>query len=81
MGINKYFKEYYGEHKIKPFDEAYMSAKGTLKPSECIIIGDDLELDINKPLKLGFKTILITEEDILIDTIKIKNIKELEKIL
>ncbi len=82
MGINKYFKEYYGEDKIKPYNESYLSAKGVYKPSECIIIGDDLELDIKKPLKLGFKTILLTDrEDILLDTIKIKDIKELKKIL
>ncbi len=82
MGINKYFKKYYGENKIKPYDESYWQAKGIFQPSECIIIGDDLELDIKKPSKLGFRTILVTdEEDILIDTIKIQNIKELRKIL
>ncbi len=80
MGINKYFKEYYGEHKIKPYDEAYWQAKGIFEPSECIIIGDDLELDIKKPLKLGFNTILVTDkENISTDTIKVKSIKELKK--
>ena len=82
MGINKYFKKYYGENKIKPYAESYLQAKGIFKPSECIIIGDDLELDIKKPSKLGFKTILVTDkEDILIDTIKIQDIKELRKLL
>ncbi len=82
MGINKYFKKYYGENKIKPYAEAYLQAKGIFKPSECIIIGDDLELDIKKPSKLGFKTILVTDnENILMDTIKIQNIKELREVL
>ena len=82
MGINKYFKEYYGENKIKPYDEAYLKSKGTHKPSECIIIGDDLKLDIERPLKLGFKTILVTDkENLLKDTIKIQNIEELRNIL
>lgn len=82
IGINKYFKKYYGENKIKPYAESYMQAKGTFTPSECIVIGDNLELDINKPAKFGFRTILVTDkENIFIDTIKIKNIKELKKIL
>ena len=55
-------KEYYGQNKIKPYKESYLSARGKYLPSECIIIGDDLELDINVPSKLGFNTIHISND-------------------
>lgn len=61
MGINSFFTEYYGELKIKPYKEAYLNAAGKHKLCECIIIGDDKELDIDIPKKLGFNTIYVND--------------------
>ena len=81
MGINQYFKEYYGQNKIKPYKEAYMSASGNYLPSECIIIGDNIELDINIPAQLGFNTILISD-NFKSDSINIiREISDLKEIL
>ena len=79
MGINEYFQEYYGEKIIKPNREAYLSAKGIYLPEECIIIGDDEELDINVPARMGFHTIQVVKEKQKEGTIE--DIKVLKKIL
>lgn len=63
MNINKYFSEYYGESIIKPNKESYFQAAGKNTPSECIMIGDDIELDINVPKSLGFNTIYVNKEN------------------
>ena len=84
MGINKYFSEFYGEKKIKPQKEAYLFATGSNNIDECLIIGDNLELDIKKPLELGFKTILISANkniDVAPNVRIITNISELKAIL
>ena len=81
MGINTYFTEYYGEKIIKPYKEAYLSACGTCKPSECVMIGDNIELDIKVPKELGLYTILISNEPNKIADKTITNIKELKNIL
>ena len=59
MKINDYFTEYYGEKKIKPNREAYLSAKGKHKKEECLIVGDDPILDIEVPSTLGFHTLQV----------------------
>ena len=46
MKIGKYFSECYGEKLIKPNKQAYLSACGNKNPSECVMIGDDIYLDI-----------------------------------
>lgn len=61
MGINEFFSEYYGEKMIKPNKEVYLSAAGSYKPCECLIVGDDKILDIDIPKKLGFQTLFINE--------------------
>lgn len=82
MGIDTFFKEYYGQDKIKPFTETYLSACGKYSPQECVIIGDDFQLDINIPKTLGFNTIWMHEEEQTISDIKIiKKIKELKGVL
>lgn len=63
MNINKFFSEYYGESIIKPNKETYFQAAGKNRPSECIMIGDDIELDINVPKSLGFNTIYINKKN------------------
>lgn len=81
MGINKYFKEYYGETIIKPYKEAYLLACGEHKPSSCVMIGDHVELDCKIPKELGFHTILFSEESNEYADKTIQNIRELKRIL
>lgn len=63
MGINDFFSEYYGEKIIKPNKLAYTLAQGNNKEEECLIVGDDINLDINIPKSLGFKTLYVNEND------------------
>lgn len=64
MGIDKYFSECYGENKIKPNREAYISACGDNKKSECIMIGDDAFLDIKRAKQEGLNTIFVNTKKI-----------------
>ena len=81
MGINDFFTEYHGEKRVKPHIEAYLSAAGPYKPSECLIIGDDKELDINIPSRLGFNTLYVhADGDIKhINDLSLEMIKRIEK--
>ena len=71
MKIGKYFKEYYGEKLIKPNKEAFLNACGGYKPNECVMIGDNLYIDILPAKRLGLNTILV-------NTHKINNIKNIK---
>lgn len=62
MGINNYFKEYYGEHVIKPNLEVYLEAKGSYLENECLIVGDDFIKDISVPKSIGFNTCYINKD-------------------
>ena len=73
MGINNYFSNYYGEQSVKPNELSYKMAQGKHSPSECVIIGDDKELDINIPSSLGFNTIYVNRNG------NIKSIEDLSK--
>lgn len=77
MGINDFFKEYYGEKIIKPNLQSYILASGKYNPSECLIVGDDKKLDIEVPSQLGFNVLWVnidgdirSVEDITPDLIK-----------
>ena len=54
-GILEYFNEVYGTDIIpmKPKKECFMSVIGDLDPSECVMIGDNLEVDIKVPYEMG----------------------------
>ncbi len=64
MEIGKYFSEYYGEYIIKPNREAYLNACGDKKTSECVMIGDDIYLDIIRAREEGLKTIFVNSKGI-----------------
>ena len=64
MGIGQYFTECYGEKIIKPKSESYINACGTNKPSECIMIGDNITLDIMGAKQAGLKTIFVNTKSI-----------------
>ncbi len=59
VGINSYFKECYGEFLTKPNKEAYYLACGSHTPEECVMIGDNLYLDVLKPQELGMYSIWV----------------------
>jgi putative hydrolase of the HAD superfamily len=81
MGIGKYFVNCYGEKMIKPNKKAYLLACENYKPNECVMIGDDLYLDIECPKKLGLKTIWVSTKNILpkdMDTIVVKKVEDID---
>ena len=55
-GILNFFKEVYGTDIVpmKPRRESFMSLIDNLNPNECVMIGDNLEVDIKVPYELGF---------------------------
>lgn len=57
VGILEYFDEIYGTDIIpmKPRKECFMSVIGDLKPEECVMIGDSLEMDIKVPYEIGMQ--------------------------
>ena len=81
MGIGKYFKQCYGEHLIKPNPDAYINACGEYRPEECVMIGDDLYLDIECAKNKGLNTILVNTKnyDVKdIDTIVVSKVEEID---
>jgi len=56
-GILKYFDEVYGTDIIpmKPKKECFMTVIGDLSPSECVMVGDNLEVDIKVPYEMGMQ--------------------------
>lgn len=59
--ISQYFKEIIGGDmvKLKPNKEAFLKAIGNNKPEECIMIGDNITVDIEGALKVGMNVILV----------------------
>jgi len=64
MGIGKYFRECHGEHSIKPNSTAYLNACGDKKTNECVMIGDDIYLDIKRAKQEGLNTIFVNSKGI-----------------
>ena len=64
MGIGKYFSECFGENIIKPNKQAYLTACGNKKPNECVMIGDDIYLDIIRAKQEGLNTIFVNSKKI-----------------
>ena len=54
-GILHYFDKVYGTDIIpmKPRKESFIQVIGDLKPSECVMIGDNLNVDIKIPYEMG----------------------------
>lgn len=59
-GIASYFSEVYCADKfpIKPNPESYLTAVGDYQISDCIMIGDSVDCDIDGALKIGLRAIL-----------------------
>ena len=80
MGIGEFFLECHGEKLIKPNKDIYLKACWKNKPSEFVMIGDNFDLDIKVPKKLGIHTILVDSKHTLIDNKGIVVISFVEEI-
>lgn len=80
MGIDNLFSECYGEELIKPHIEIYLKACGSHNPDECVMIGDDPYLDIEKAQNLGINTILVNTKGLnfeSLNTVVVNNVEEI----
>ena len=80
IGINKYFKEYYGERVCKPNSKAYIEAIGNNKPEECIMIGDNINIDILAAQKCGINTIWVNNKNIKQDEVETETVNSVKEI-
>ena len=82
LNILKYFQNTYGAEttKRKPFPEAFLQAIGNNKPEECIMIGDNIERDINGAIKAGLQAIYYNPKLETKDNEKYKCIKDLKQL-
>lgn len=81
FGIKKYFKDIYcGDEVMKPNKKAYLRACGEFKPTDCIIIGDNLNFDVIEASKLGISPIYVNKKKHK-DYLTIKSVCELKDIL
>lgn len=67
MGIGHFFTECYGEELLKPNTDAYLNACGNNKPNECVMIGDNINLDIKSAQQVGLNTIFVNSKNISIN--------------
>jgi len=59
VGITHYFKEIIGpERYVKPQKESFEYFCNDVEASECVVIGDRIDIDIDIPLKLGMRALL-----------------------
>ena len=65
LKIDKYFLEIYSAENFrrKPFPDGFMLAKGSNKPEECVMIGDDFERDIKGAINCGINAIWYTHKN------------------
>lgn len=63
VDIDKYFSKIYGTDIVpmKPSKESYLSVIGNNKINECIMIGDNIDMDIKVPYKLGMKVYYLSK--------------------
>ena len=77
-GILEYFDCVYGTDIIpmKPRKECFMSVIGDLKPEECVMIGDNLEVDIKVPYDMGIQVYHLNK----LGTSKYPTIRKIEEL-
>ena len=81
LNVYKYFDYLYdGEEYMKPSKEAFIKAQGEYNANECLMIGDNIEIDLSVPKSMGMRTILITNKDIDYEE-KIDNLNKLKEML
>lgn len=62
-GIFKYFTNVYGTDKVpmKPKKESFQSAMGNLKAEECVMVGDNFNVDIKVPKEMGLNVYYLSK--------------------
>lgn len=80
MGIGHLFLECFGEQLIKPNNGIYLKACGSHQPCECVMIGDDLYLDIEKAKENGLNTIFVNSKNQKVDNLDLCIINNIEDI-
>ena len=82
-GLDKYFIDmiFTDTVKNKPNKEAFIKACGSHQPSECIMIGDNYNVDILGAINAGLDAILLDKYNKSDYKNKIKDISELEELL
>ena len=85
-GISKYFKEVFGTEnfKTKPNKESFIVAMENRAPNECIMIGDNFDIDIQGAINVGMKAIYVKpniEKDKKENYVIINKIEDLMEIL
>ena len=71
-----------GKKYVSQIDKHLLMPLGLHRPSECVMIGDHLELDINGAKKCGINTIWVNSKNIennTIQTISVDNINEISQ--
>ncbi len=83
LGIDKYFNKIYCADNFgkKPDKNTYLNICKPYNVSECLIIGDNIILDVKMPLELGMNAIFLNLKDKKTNYKNIKNINELKEIL
>lgn len=82
MGLLDYFTFVIGadKQKFKPNKEAFINSIDGYQFNECMMIGDDLEIDIKPAIELGMSYLWVTSRENK-NYKTIKNIYEIENIL
>lgn len=77
-GILEYFDEVYGTDIVpmKPNKESFMSVVGDHNIDECIMIGDNFDIDIKVPIEIGMNVYYLTNKET--DYPNIKSISDLK---
>lgn len=82
VGLLPYFdKVYGGDYYLKPYEESFLLASSPHKLEECVMIGDNIKVDVEGAINAGMNAIYYTlGEEKEYSKNKIKSIKELTKI-
>lgn len=82
VDLLKYFDEVYGgDIYLKPNPQSYLKAIGNSQPSDCIMVGDTLEVDVIAPSALGIKAIHLTKKEEDHEFTKVKKLTEIKQFL
>lgn len=81
-GILEYFDGVYGGDIVpmKPIKESFLSVIENLKPDECVMVGDNLDVDIRIPFEMGFNVYYLNKYE-KTNYPTIKSIEELKEML
>lgn len=80
--MSSFFKEIHGgDECIKPSKASYLNAIGKNSPEECVMIGDNFEIDIIGAINAGLRAIHLSKKEEHPGITTIRNLKELKNIL